>query len=192
VIARVADLLEKKETPDYREKLFGELVAKYPGDVGLLSIFFLNLRVLEKGQALFIPAGVPHAYLRGDIVECMASSDNVIRAGLTPKFKDIPALLEVANEMQPVFYSPDAASFVYAPPAAEFRVSRQELQAGRTFTERNDAVRILLVLRGRLRLAWQGGRLEAGQGQSVLLPGSLSEVGVECLESSELYIADVP
>ena len=47
---------------------------------------------LQPGQALFLPANVPHAYLKGDIVECMAASDNVIRAGLTPKFKDTAVL----------------------------------------------------------------------------------------------------
>lgn len=55
---------------------------------------------------MFIPAGIPHAYLKGNIVECMASSDNVIRAGLTGKFKDIPALLEVSNQKSVVRFRP--------------------------------------------------------------------------------------
>jgi len=192
LIDGLAEWVQQKKEPDFREQLFLELLPKYPGDVGLISIFFLKLRVLRKGQAMYIPAGVPHAYLRGNIVECMASSDNVIRAGLTPKFKDIPALLEVANERQPLLYSPETPYYLYAPPVSEFRVGRHELPAGKTFTDTNDAVRILLVLRGRLRLAWRGGTLDVARGQSVLLPGSLSEVGVECLEKSELYTADVP
>ena len=47
---------------------------------------------LKPGQAIYLPANVPHAYLDGEIVECMAASDNVIRAGLTPKFKDTRVL----------------------------------------------------------------------------------------------------
>ena len=47
---------------------------------------------LAPGQAIFLPANVPHAYLAGEIIECMAASDNVIRAGLTPKFKDTRVL----------------------------------------------------------------------------------------------------
>ena len=47
---------------------------------------------LIPGQAIYLPANVPHAYLAGEIIECMAASDNVIRAGLTPKFKDTRVL----------------------------------------------------------------------------------------------------
>lgn len=192
VIPVLAGRLQQEQPRDYRERLLLELLPKYPGDVGLLSIFFLNLHMLEKGQALYLPAGVPHAYLKGNIVECMSSSDNVVRAGLTPKFKDIPALIDVATDGQPTLYSADRPSYVYDPPVGEFRVGRREQEPGTSFTDRSDAVRILLVLHGRLRLAWNGGTLEAAQGQSLLLPGSLKEVGIECLEKSELYIAAVP
>lgn len=195
-LAHVIDLfarqIKKKNRPLYQEQLFLELIDKYPGDVGLLSIFFLKLHTLEKGQAIFIPAGVPHAYLKGNIVECMASSDNVIRAGLTPKFKDIPALLDVTNDQAPIIYSADGPAYTYSPAVREFRVSRHELSAGQTLDDRNDGVRLLLVLHGSLRLAWQSDTLVAERGQSVLLPGSLSEVGIECLEASELYTVDVP
>ncbi len=192
VTVQLAAQLKKKDRHTYREKLFLERSAKYPGDVGLLSILFLKLHSLGKGQAIFIPAGIPHAYLKGNIVECMASSDNVIRAGLTPKFKDIPALLEVITDKAVLPYSPTAADYIYSTPASEFRIHKFEMKAGRKITDRSDGVRLLLVLRGRLRLAWQGSSLEAARGQSVLLPGNLNEVGIECLEAGEIYIADVP
>ena len=38
-------------------------------------------------QAIYLAANVPHAYISGELVECMATSDNVIRAGLTPKLR---------------------------------------------------------------------------------------------------------
>jgi mannose-6-phosphate isomerase len=192
VIDRLAVKLTKKNRPGYREKLFLEMNEKYPGDVGLLSIFFLKLFTLKKGQAMYIPAGVPHAYLKGNIVECMASSDNVIRAGLTPKFKDIPALLDVVTDQPVVRYLPESADYVYAAPASEFRVSKFALKPGRKLSEKNDGIRLLLVLRGQVRLAWQGGTLEAGQGACILLPASLNEVGIECMAASEIYKADVP
>ena len=192
VIELLARQINQKNRLQYREKMFLELLDKYPGDVGLLSIFFLKLHTLGKGQALFLPTGVPHAYLKGNIVECMASSDNVIRAGLTPKFKDIPALMEVTNDLQPILYAADGPDYVYAPPVSEFRVARHELQPGRLLTDKNDGVRILLLLAGRLRLAWPGGTLEVLRGQSVLLPGSLNELGIECLEAAQLYVTDVP
>lgn len=69
----------------------------FPNDIGSLSIFFLNIIRLQPGQAIFLPAKEPHAYLDGNCIECMACSDNVIRAGLTPKFKDVEQLLTMLN-----------------------------------------------------------------------------------------------
>lgn len=68
---------------------------QFPGDVGLFSVFFLNYVVLSPGEGVFLAANEPHAYISGDCVECMACSDNVIRAGLTPKFKDIETLCRI-------------------------------------------------------------------------------------------------
>jgi mannose-6-phosphate isomerase len=71
-----------------------DLNDQYPGgDVGVLSVFFLNIVDLLPGQAIFIGPNVPHAYLSGDLIECMTCSDNVIRGGLTSKFKDVETLL---------------------------------------------------------------------------------------------------
>ncbi|KAF8798497.1 RmlC-like cupin [Phlegmacium glaucopus] len=63
---------------------------QFPGDIGLFCPFVLNYVRLDPGQAIFLGAGEPHAYISG---ECMANSDNVIRAGLTPKLRDIPNLI---------------------------------------------------------------------------------------------------
>ena len=43
-------------------------------------------------QAIYLAANVPHAYISGELVECMATSDNVIRAGLTPKLRWVSLL----------------------------------------------------------------------------------------------------
>ncbi|KAF4739253.1 hypothetical protein FOZ63_003863, partial [Perkinsus olseni] len=64
------------------------------GDVGVLSVFFLNIVHMVPGQCLYLKANTPHAYVSGDIMECMACSDNVIRGGLTPKYKDVEVLLK--------------------------------------------------------------------------------------------------
>lgn len=65
---------------------------QFPKDIGLFVQFFLNYVKLEVGEAMFLRADDIHAYLSGDIIECMASSDNVVRAGFTPKFKDVDTL----------------------------------------------------------------------------------------------------
>lgn len=66
----------------------------YPDDIAVLTPLFLNLIELAPDEALFLPAGEPHMYLEGMGVELMASSDNVIRGGLTDKYVDVPMLLE--------------------------------------------------------------------------------------------------
>ncbi|RKP02112.1 hypothetical protein CXG81DRAFT_7350, partial [Caulochytrium protostelioides] len=68
------------------------LNSQFPGDVGVFCSFLLNLVRLGPGEAVFLAANEPHAYLSGDIVECMAASDNVVRSGLTPKYKDVDTL----------------------------------------------------------------------------------------------------
>ena len=65
----------------------------YPWDIGLFSPLFLNVIELAPGEAMFLQAETPHAYLRGTGVEIMANSDNVLRAGLTPKHIDVDELI---------------------------------------------------------------------------------------------------
>ncbi|HDY7966046.1 TPA: mannose-6-phosphate isomerase, class I [Vibrio vulnificus] len=66
----------------------------YPNDIGLLSPLFLNTVELEPGEAMFLQAETPHAYVQGTALEIMANSDNVLRAGLTPKHIDVAELME--------------------------------------------------------------------------------------------------
>lgn len=74
--------------------LISSLAAQYPGDVGLFSPLLLNVVTLKPGQAMFLDACTPHAYVRGTGLEIMANSDNVLRAGLTPKYIDVAELLD--------------------------------------------------------------------------------------------------
>lgn len=92
-------------------------------DVGLWMMYFLNYLQLNVGDGLFLGASEPHAYLSGDGVEIMANSDNVVRAGLTPKFKDVETLLNMltydTNALKSSKYTADTSTAVqqYAPPA---------------------------------------------------------------------------
>eukprot|EP00744_Colponema_vietnamica_P021573 GILI01030843.1.p1 GENE.GILI01030843.1~~GILI01030843.1.p1 ORF type:complete len:426 (-),score=110.89 GILI01030843.1:101-1378(-) len=95
----------------------------FPGDVGLWMVYFLNYLRLNPGDALFLGAMEPHAYISGDGVEIMANSDNVVRAGLTPKFKDVDTLLHMltydTNALAQSKYTLDTSKAVqqYAPPS---------------------------------------------------------------------------
>ena len=121
-------------------------------DRGLLLVFLLELVHLEPGEALVLPAGVPHAYLHGTGVEIMASSDNVLRAGLTPKFVDPQELLRVVrfDAGRPPVLAPvpldDGVEATYPTPAAEFDVRRLALPAGRSLARTAHGPETLLVL----------------------------------------------
>lgn len=102
-----------------------EAVAYAHDEVGLMS-------TQAPGEAIFLPAGEPHAYLKGDCVEAMACSDNVVRAGLTPKFKDVDVLCDMLSYGMgpPAVLPPAPTKTLYAPPVPEFRLLRLELAAG--------------------------------------------------------------
>ncbi|MEF1306498.1 mannose-6-phosphate isomerase, class I, partial [Vibrio owensii] len=70
-----------------------ELEKQYPGDIGLFAPLMLNVITLQPGDAMFLDAETPHAYLKGTGLEIMANSDNVLRAGLTPKYMDVKELV---------------------------------------------------------------------------------------------------
>ena len=80
-----------------RDRLIEQLFQLYGQDLGVLVSVFMNLVTLEPGEALFLPAGNIHAYLEGLGVEVMASSDNVLRGGLTSKPVDVRELLKVLD-----------------------------------------------------------------------------------------------
>ncbi|UQX01423.1 mannose-6-phosphate isomerase, class I [Streptomyces sp. RerS4] len=112
---------------------YAGLVHDYPGDPGVIAAMLLNHVRLQPGEAMFLGAGIPHAYLDGLGVELMANSDNVLRCGLTPKHVDVPELLKV------VIFEPSAPGVlrpegdgeeVYETPIDEFRLSRFLLAAG--------------------------------------------------------------
>ncbi|KAI9871783.1 MAG: Mannose-6-phosphate isomerase [Pleopsidium flavum] len=132
-----------KELADLVVRLNGQ----FEGDIGLFVLFFLNYVKLQVGEAMFLKADDIHAYLSGDIMECMASSDNVVRAGFTPKFKDVSTLTSMLTysyapiseqKMHPVdypyvtlssaAYSSNSSAVLYDPPIEEFSVVKTDLK----------------------------------------------------------------
>src|SRR6266513_151593 len=71
--------------------------ADRPGDIGVVALLLMRHEVLQPGQAVFMPAGGLHAYLRGTGIELLANSDNVVRSGLTGKHIDVPELLKLLD-----------------------------------------------------------------------------------------------
>jgi len=135
-------------------KLVVRLGGQYPGDVGIFMPFFLNCLRLQPGEALFLSANEPHAYLSGDCIEAMACSDNVVRAGLTPKLIDkdtLCAMLTYEDVSVPLLPAQaiDEHTRLYAPNVPEFAVSHTVLPAQTSYRlaeVAGDA--ILLVISG--------------------------------------------
>eukprot|EP01097_Dermamoeba_algensis_P009213 TRINITY_DN6417_c0_g3_i1.p1 TRINITY_DN6417_c0_g3~~TRINITY_DN6417_c0_g3_i1.p1 ORF type:complete len:455 (+),score=112.31 TRINITY_DN6417_c0_g3_i1:36-1367(+) len=84
----------------------------FPYDIGLFSPFFFNYVKLQPGEAIYLTPHHPHSYISGDLIECMSCSDNVVRAGLTPKFKDVDNLIQMLDYQgaKPHVMSPQAPS----------------------------------------------------------------------------------
>ncbi|KAH8306121.1 hypothetical protein KR018_002062 [Drosophila ironensis] len=165
--------------------VFTNINRDFPGDVGVLSLFFLNLLRLSPGEAIFLGANEIHAYLGGDCVECMACSDNVIRAGLTPKYKDVEQLLASVNfESQ----HPDLKKFVpfrvdeqvsvFIPPVPDFAVMQIKIDHElESYTlEIKPFGSILIVLSGSRTLEL---KTKTGPKSIVLTRGSIVYIPVE-------------
>lgn len=122
-------------------------------DRGIFSIYFLQLLNLKKGEAVFQPAGMPHAYLQGQNLEIMAASDNVLRGGFTTKHIDVAELLKTLNftGRPPYYILPKYVSdqeAVFAPPVPDFALSQIILTEQETYTSTTFSFEIFLLLEG--------------------------------------------
>jgi mannose-6-phosphate isomerase len=161
-----------------REELavYDGLARACPGDAGVPAALLVRHVRLAPGEALYLGAGIPHAYLRGLGVEIMAASDNVLRCGLTTKHVDVPELLRVVRftTLPTPLVRPVRAGDgeeVYPAPVDDFRLSRLVRGAG-------DGARvlpgsrpqILLCTEGTLRLTAHGDEVELTAGGSAYAP----------------------
>ena len=180
-VAKTLQVLEAEvralPRPTPRDRWFLKLLAQYPGDRGTLCAWFLNLMTLRPGQALFIPANEPHAYLEGTMVECMASSDNVVRGGLTNKFIDRDVLLNMLSYQQgrPVVQAGKAlptGGRIYQVPADEFRLELWEQGTARRIHEANRQLSLLLILEGEAEFSIGLQKVKAPRGSIWLWPAN--------------------
>jgi mannose-6-phosphate isomerase len=156
---------------------YAKAAHSFPGDRGVIAAMLLNYVRLQPGEALYLGAGVPHAYLDGLGVEIMANSDNVLRCGLTPKHIDVPELLRIVRfeAGDPGVLRPEASpdgEELYAAPIDEFRLSRYVLAPGADPRPLDQGTpQILLCTAGEARLrADDGTTLTLGRGESAFVP----------------------
>jgi mannose-6-phosphate isomerase len=143
------------------------LAQTYPGDPGVVISLLCNHLKLAPGEAVFLPAGNLHAYLSGAGVEVMASSDNVLRGGLTGKYVDLAALIEVldfSDGKVPVIHPVlGPGGLRYPVPIEDFDLTRVQLDAqSGALTTRGPQV--LLCTEG-------GAELTSGEGTLTLRKG---------------------
>jgi mannose-6-phosphate isomerase len=194
--AVAVDASEKKKNPMFSWML--RLNQQYPGDIGVLSPLFLNLIKLEPGQAMFLPAGELHAYLDGVGIEIMANSDNVLRGGLTPKYLDVPELLNTLTfSTGPVHVlspqAPEGGEMVFTLPVEEFKLSIIETTETGPFQSTGSRnVEILLCVRGQAALieAQSGEQTALRPGVSVLVPAAVAGYRIE--GTAQIFKATVP
>lgn len=149
-------------------------------DRSIFSIYLFNVVHLEKGEALFQGAGLPHAYLEGQNVELMANSDNVLRGGLTSKHVDVKELLKhvICEATIPRILKAGAVSSnekLYNTPPADFQLGVFELEAGDTIFFTPVGVEILLLTEGVVELDDDNitVKLQTGYPSAVVFPGQL-------------------
>ncbi|MFJ3221615.1 mannose-6-phosphate isomerase, class I [Kitasatospora sp. NPDC086801] len=165
--------------PDGDYGPYARIAEDFPEDRGLIAGLLLNHFRLQAGEALYLDAGVPHAYLAGACVELQANSDNVLRAGLTPKHIDLPELLKVLafeagtpELLRPHPVDGTPGEELYPVPIDEFRLSRFVLD-GQDREIDGRTPQILLCTAGTARLtAADGTTLDLARGRSAFLPAT--------------------
>jgi mannose-6-phosphate isomerase len=149
------------------------LAATYPGDPGVVISLMCNHLKLAPGEAVFLPAGNLHAYLSGAGVEVMASSDNVLRGGLTLKHVDLAALIEVLDFTDgrvPVIHPVlGPGGLRYPVPVEDFDLTRCQLD-DRSGSLTTAGPQVLLCTEGTVVLTSADTELTLEKGRSAFVP----------------------
>ncbi|KAJ5225597.1 hypothetical protein N7468_006822 [Penicillium chermesinum] len=168
----------------------------------LVAVLFMNYMILEPGEALCVPADSMHAYLSGDILECMARSDNVLNVGFCPRSaRDNVELFSEALTFKPhqpkdAYLPPKSVPIgvngktkAYMPPFSEFNVLSLDLAAGQTETHIPlQAPSILIVTQGsgELRNTKKNERIEISEG-NVFFVGPDAELSFSTSDGLTIY-----
>ena len=186
-----------------------ELLRQFPGDPGAAAPLYLNLVHLHPGDAMYLDAGILHAYLYGAGVEIMANSDNVLRAGCTAKHVDVPELLATLSfdgeSVVPLVPEAVEAGGVrvqrYATDAREFELTAiaAPTEAGTAEIQKRSGPAVLLAVGGTARAACpsdggrdRGGELELAPAESAFVDHNTGSVSVWLDAGTQLFVAALP
>jgi mannose-6-phosphate isomerase len=186
------ELIEKY--PRYREEweLTSSFARVYSEDPAVIAPLYLNCINLEKGEAVYLPAGILHAYIRGLGVELMADSDNVLRGGLTGKHIDIDELFKIIlfKPFKPAILRPDPGIPLFTYPSKTEEFSLSVLRGGKEkITLVHEGPCIALVTEGKAALSSPdtGEKLSLVRGESAFISAEGNRLGVS--GDFSLYLA---
>ena len=197
LVAEISRRLAEGRSPSRRvDANVVEMARAFPHDPGIAAALLLNPVTLRRGEALFVPAGSVHAYISGLGVEVMASSDNVLRAGLTTKHVDVPAMLACVDYVAapPVRPAPEylsRATRAYYAPVDDFEllVTTVVPRDGRVPVP-GRGPRILLGLEGTTTVTTSAGGTELSRGRALFVGADERALAVE--GEGSFVQADVP
>ena len=186
------------DNPDYWVLYTMEAMAISPEklDAGLVCFYLFNIVHLKEGEGIFQDAGVPHAYLRGQNVELMACSDNVIRGGLTPKYVDIVELLKIVDcrEVTPQIISAapqNQSEFTYKTPVNDFALAQIRVESEQQTEVNLQSAGILLVMQGELKIQEKSTALTLKQGEPAFITAD-SNVEIMSEKGGYAFLAKLP
>lgn len=165
-----------------------DLAAQYPGDIGLFAPLLLNVVTLAPGEAMFLHARTPHAYIHGVGLEVMANSDNVLRAGLTPKHIDVDELIACTS-----FAPIETAHIKLKPTRTEQGAHYPIAVPDFSFTHYNkvehlschmQSGEIIFAIDAPLSVFHRDHKLTIGKGDSIFIPACTKEFSLSCKGSA--------
>jgi mannose-6-phosphate isomerase len=177
------------------DPLLSLLWSHYPGDAGCAVAMMLNRVSLSPGEALFLDAGQPHAYLSGVAVELMSPSDNVVRGGLTPKHIDIDQLVAIASfdpspppRLHPASHGDGWLE--YQPGSENFRLHRVVAPGDHRVAINLTPPAVCMSIDGGATVSVDGVVTELAPGEAAVIAGGRLGSVVEVLPGSAVWIAD--
>jgi mannose-6-phosphate isomerase len=200
ILGRILPLYEKDELKKDSEEFWVARAAKtfdQAGriDRGIFSIFFFNLLSFKPGEAIFQDAGLPHAYLEGQMAEIMANSDNVLRGGLTVKHVDVPELLKHVRfePTHPTILKPELeppCEQLFKTSAPDFELHLFDLKTNQRTSFQSSTAEILFTLEGDLHVR-AANEIRLGRGNAAIVFAN-QPVSLQAERDTRLLRATVP
>ena len=197
----IDEALKNSQKEEFKDKLESDFIRKfseyYPDDAGILSPIYLNCSVLEKGEAVYIPAGELHAYVEGTGIELMANSDNVFRGGLTPKHVDREELYKIlkyrTTEIRKTDKKVNGCEKIFTTESEEFLLSEIIVDKENNYVSDEDRnIDILICYEGSAEVECESSKsgITVMKGDSFVLPSAARKYTIT--GEGTFYKATVP